>query len=521
MTLWLGWYYARKQETTQEYFVGNGRMNPILIGVSLFATLLSTISYLSLPGEILGKGPVWMVTVIAFPLSYLAIAYWLLPVYMTQRVTSAYELLEVKLGLSVRLLGAVMFLMLRLVWMSLLLYMTAEALVTMMGASEKLIPWVVIVAGSVALIYTSLGGLRAVVITDLFQTILLYGGALLVLAMVTWQMGGLGWIPTEWHENWDTQPVFSLDPTVRVTMLGVVLNVLIWQVCTAGGDQTSVQRFMATEDLKAARKAIATQMTVAVAVNLTLAIVGVALLGYFSAHPDQIPLNKDLKADADKMFPLFIAHQLPMGISGLVISAMFAAAMSSMDSGVNSITAVVMTDFFDRFGLSPKDEKDHVFRARILALTIGVIVVIGSSYIGQVPGNITAVTQKTTNLLTTPIFCLFFFALFVPFSNTPGVWAGAICGVSTAVLIAFSGPIVTACVNNLGWDPYQFRVAVTEVLSEDGQTVIGYTVADPVSFQWIAPLAVLANVGVGSLVSLLTGGARAGAPLLETPSSDD
>ena len=302
MTLWLGWYYSRRQASTQEYFVGDGRMNPVLIGISLFATLLSTISYLSLPGETLGKGPVWMVTVIAFPLSYLAIAFWLLPVYMNQRVTSAYELLEVKLGLSVRLLGAVMFLLLRLVWMSLLLYMTAKALIVMMNADPKYIPWVVIVAGTVALVYTSLGGLRAVVITDLFQTILLYGGALLVLGIVTWKMGGFGWFPTEWHANWDTQPVFSLDPTVRVTMVGVVLNVLIWQVCTAGGDQTSVQRFMATEDLKAARRAIATQMTVAVIVNLTLAIVGFALLGFFSAHPDQVPVGRDLKKHADEMF---------------------------------------------------------------------------------------------------------------------------------------------------------------------------------------------------------------------------
>lgn len=500
-TLALGWYYSRRQETTREYFIGSGRMNPLLIGVSLFATLLSTITYLSIPGETLGKGPMWMVTITAFPLAYFAIAYWLLPVYMRQRVMSAYELLETRLGLSVRMLGACLFLSLRLVWMSLLMYLTGKALVVMMNGDPRLIPWVVLVSGTVAVVYTTLGGMRAVVITDLFQSILLYGGTLLVLGTISLNLGGVAWFPTTWQENWDVQPVFSLDPSVRVTMVGVVLNVFLWQVCTAGGDQTSVQRFMATEDLKAARRAIATQMTVTTIVNLTLALVGFALLGYFTAHPEFLPVGKSLKGNADEMFPLFIAGQLPPGISGLVVAGMFAAAMSSMDSGINSITAVVLTDFCDRFGRPSRDEKHHVFRARVLALSVGAVVVIGSSFIGLVPGNITSVTQKTTNLLTTPIFCLFFFALFVPFARPIGVWAGAVCGVATAVCIAFSGPLAGVLVNRFGWDPESFRVAYESLIDPStGRTTI--RVSDPISFQWIAPVTITVDLAVGSLVSL-------------------
>ena len=121
-TLWLGWYYGRRQKSTKEYFVGTGRMNPLLIGVSLFATLLSTISYLSMPGEALGKGPVNMMAMFAFPLVFVVVGYGILPLYMKQRVTSAYELLEERLGKSVRLLGAFMFITLRLFWMSLLIF---------------------------------------------------------------------------------------------------------------------------------------------------------------------------------------------------------------------------------------------------------------------------------------------------------------------------------------------------------------------------------------------------------------
>ncbi len=196
-TIAMGWWYGRKHETTKEYFVGNGKMNPFLIGISLFATLLSTITYLSIPGETLGKGPVFLATMLGVPFVYWAVAYWLLPVYMRHRVTSAYELLEAKLGLSVRLLGAMMFLSLRLVWMSLLVYLMAKVIVVMAdpaaeatGRDQYLVPLVAAVTGIVAVIYTTLGGLRAVVITDLFQSILLFGGALLSPAMTSADWAG-------------------------------------------------------------------------------------------------------------------------------------------------------------------------------------------------------------------------------------------------------------------------------------------------------------------------------------------
>ena len=292
-TLGLGWYYSRRQRTTQEYFVGGGKMNPILVGVSLFATLLSTISYLSMPGESLGKGPVYMTTMLAYPLVFLIVGYGLLPVYMRHRVTSAYELLEMRLGLSVRLLGAGMFITLRLVWMSLLVYLTAKAMTIMLGVTEDWIPYIVLVTGFVAVVYTSLGGLQAVVVTDFIQTLLLYGGALLVLGVVTYDLGGLGWFPTEWQKHWDTQPIYSFDPATRVTVVGSVLTFLVWYICTSGGDQTSVQRFMAVEDVRAARRAYATQLVVAVIVGVTLGMVGFALLGLFPSPPGTASRRND------------------------------------------------------------------------------------------------------------------------------------------------------------------------------------------------------------------------------------
>lgn len=474
-TIGLGYYYSRRQTDVRAYFTGGGSMSPLLIGFSLFATLLSTISYLSIPGEAIGMGPVWMLNYLTVPVVFVIVGYVLIPVYMRTRVTSAYELLEERLGLGIRLFGAVMFILLRLVWMALLVYLSAKAMTVMLGVDETWIPAITLITGLVAITYTSLGGLRAVVITDTVQTLLMLGGAILVIVTVTWHFGGFGWMPTVWQPHWDEQPLFSFDPSVRLTVIGSMLASATWAVCTAGGDQTVVQRFMATTDARAARRSYLTQQLVGIGIGGMLWVAGFALLGYFQTQPDLLPTGIDIDANADKVFPHYIAYYLPPGVSGLVVAAMFAAAMSSLDSGVNSITAVITTDFIDRFRKTEISERRHTRTAQGLAFLIGAIVVVSSSLMEQVPGNITAVTNKTSNLLTTPIFALFFFALFVPFAKPAGVVAGAVCGITTAALIAFSGPI-------FGMLP-------------DGN--------DPISFMWISPVALTVNIAVGTIVSRL------------------
>ena len=551
-TIALGWYFGRRQQSRKEYFVGSGQMNPLLIGVSLFATLLSTISYLSMPGEGAGKGPINMTAMLALPLIYLTVGYVLLPVYMRHKVTSAYELLEERLGLGIRLLGASMFLLLRLVWMSLLIYLAAKAVTVMLGidywvlhyggeqqlltgvaqpadqpvdwliqfhqgeAWISCVPVIVLFTGFVALIYTTLGGLRAVVITDLMQTALLFGGALLVIIHVTFDSGGFQWFPTEWQANWDTQPLFSWDPRVRITMVGTIITTFVWYVATAGGDQTSVQRFMATKDARAARLALAAQMCVSALVGVTLTIVGFALLGFFRAHPEHLA-GLDLKTDADDLFPLFIANHLWAGVSGLVVAAMFAAAMSSIDSGVNSITAVVSTDFLGRFGWQPKSERGQFRLSQGLAFCVGTSVVVGSTFMKFIEGNITEVTNKTVNLLTTPIFALFCFALFIRFSRPMGVFFGWFCGTAVAAFVAFSSSGVIWLAEWFPTAPALFGVELTTHFDSEIGEVILTAVREidpetgkaelvpraPISFQWVGLASLAVNLVTGSLASLL------------------
>ena len=483
----LGFYYSRRQKSTEEYFVGNRTMNPQLIGVSMFVTLFSTISFLSVPGEIYGKGPIFLSQILAIPLYYLIVGYLVVPAYMRFRVISAYELLEQKRGLAVRMTGAVMFIFLRLTWMSLLIYLSSQAMLQMLNLDQEKLPYVSLVIGIVAITYASFGGLRAVVITDLVQFCLLFGGAALVVITVTFRLGGFGWIPTEWHANWDTQPLFSLDPNVRVTLFGTVMTATLWWLCTAGGDQTAVQRFMSTVDVRSARRSFLVNSVVSAMISVILALVAFALLGYFEARPDLLPAS----VGADRVFPHYIVHHLPIGISGLLVSGLFAAAMSSIDSGVNSLTAVIMTDFFDRFRRQPLSESARVKLSQGLALLIGMIVVFSCSFlIGSVPGNFLEMTQRTLQLYVGPIFLLFFLSLFVPFSTAWGVIAGSASALLAGAVISSWGPL-NEIIESLGWTP------------PSEWTGIAYF-----SFQWILPVALIIGVTVGCAISLLSPGRK-------------
>ena len=134
-----------------------------------------------------------------------------------------------------------------------------------------------------------IGGLRAVVITDVLQFVLLLGGGFFVVASVTIALGGFSWFPTSWQDSWDTQPFFSADPNVRITVVGTLVGNVLWWVCTAGGDQTAIQRFMATGSPQAARRSFLINTCSGACVSVMLMMIGFSLLGYFQAFPERLP----------------------------------------------------------------------------------------------------------------------------------------------------------------------------------------------------------------------------------------
>ena len=358
--LGIGRYFSKRTATTDDYLLGGRRMKSWTVGLSLFATLLSTISFLAWPGEMIRHGPMYLGAIAVYPVVVLIATRYTIPALMRLRVTSAYEILENRLSLSVRMLGSLFFLSMRFLWMAVIIYATtSKVLIPMLGWDESVTPLVCAVLGTVTVAYTTMGGLRAVVFSDVLQTFILFGGAVLALVVITVDLGGVGeWWPSAWQDHWQ-EPVFGYDPSARMSLVGIVLATFTWYFCTSMSDQMAIQRYLATRDVKAARRTLMISMSADALVALCVGLLGLALLAYYQARPDMVPEGSSVSGDADRLFPHFIVNGLPAGISGLVFSALLAAAMSSLSSGVNSCCTVITVDFLDRFHARDMSEAER------------------------------------------------------------------------------------------------------------------------------------------------------------------
>lgn len=464
--LFIGWYFSRKTASSKDYYLGGRQMKPWAVGLSLFATLFSAISYLSCPGEMIRYGPMmYSGMIVAYPLVFLIIGWLLIPSIMSRKFDSAYELLEIRLGLSVRVLASVLFLAMRLIWMGLIIYMCAErVIVPIMGWSQESALWVSIVMGILTVAYTSMGGLRAVVWTDVAQTLILAGAAILAIIVIGRDTGGVAaWVPERWPDHWLRWTFF--DMKARVSFVSSFLAFFSWQICTAGSDAMAIQRYLATRDAKGARMMFLISMISNVLVIALLVFVGLGLLAYFQVRQDLLPEGRTLLDAADEVFPRFIVAGLPAGLTGLALAGLFAAAMSSLSSGVNSSSQAISKDLIPRFFRGELSQHTQVQMARFLSLGIGMVIVSLSMVMGYVQGNLTAVTNKTVNLLVAPLFVPFFMALYVRGATSFATFWGTLASIVVAVLISFSHEFFGTGISFLWVMPVSFVVGVLVSMS--------------------------------------------------------
>ena len=471
LMLGIGWYFSKRQKTSEDYLVGGRQINSFVSGISLFASFFSTISFLALAGEVIKHGPlIIIVMIVSFPFIYVITGYLFIPFFMKLPITSAYQILEKPLGRGVRMAGSIIFLLTRFVWMALLIFLTSKALVVMFGWDNRFILYISLVTGIITIIYSTMGGLRAVVTTDVIQFFILLFGAVVTVVLVTLNMRGVGgWVPTEWAPNWDKLVLFSWSPYIRLTIVFTFLHTIAWWVCTAGSDQMAIQRFIATRDVKAARRTFLTTQIGEKVLFFILMCVGFSLLGFYRMNPYLIPDGKDLITDADFLFPHFIANHLPVGLAGIVIAALFSAAMSSLSSGLNSTAAVITTDIIPWLRKTTQNI-NPLKLAKWCSLSVGLLVLGVSTTMRYVPGNITEVTAKTNGVFVAPLFNLFFMAMFVRYATPFGTIMGSIYGIAVAVLIAF-------------WDVLTGQPGVT--------------------FLWIGPASLVVSIGASMLFSLI------------------
>lgn len=437
LMLYIGYTSSKKNKSARDYVLGGKSMSAFMIGISLFATLLSTLSYLAYPGEMIKYGPIVFTGLLAFPVANWIVGRFLIPKFMAMNVTSAYEILEIKLGKGTRILATWFFLSLRFMWMSTIAYATVDtALIPILGISTNYVPIISLLLVIITVIYTTMGGLKAVVMTDVLQAIIMFVGLILTIVAVLYKIGSFdAFFNPELYSHWDSLD-FSIDTTKRMTIGNIFIMTLVWQVCTAGSDQMAIQRYLATKDTYTARRSYKISLWASAGIQILLAIVGLMVMTYFTCYPDDMKEGMSIYNDADMLFPYFILIGLPTGITGLIASAIMAAAMSSLSSGLNSSASVIQEDIL-KVWKNRKSLDSDLKEIKKISMFIGIAVSCLCFLVSYVSGNLLDVVIKVVNLVVAPLFVLFFMALFIPFATNRATIIAGLLSLLTAILIAF------------------------------------------------------------------------------------
>jgi SSS family transporter len=457
ITAWFG----RRQKNTDDFFLGGRRMPWLAVGLSIIATLFSTLSYLGVPGEMIKQGVGMFLGYLSVPFSFIIVAWLWIPFFMRLRLTSAYEYLERRFSFGVRLLGASLFILLRLGWMSMVVYAASMALRTIVGDLAWLpgvdLYWWIFIIGLVAAVYMAIGGIQAAIWVDVVQCLLLLSGVLLAIGVVV-ATDGTG--PADWwraaseYAPRHTAPAFfSTDVTERNVVVFILLNVFFWNICTHGSDQVVLQRYFSTPSLAAARRSFLTSVCVDISMACLLSLAGLALLAFYIRHGELLPEGSTAVQMADKLFPHFLGHQLPAGCAGLVLSAFLCDAIQTLESGVNAITAVVTRDLFSRQVQPPEAARVQLRVARLLTLLVAALVT-GAAYVVAILQetlklSLVDMMPKFFNMFVGPLAALFFVGMFVPRATTRSVVPAAAIGLVVSVLwswweavvLLFTGPL--------------------------------------------------------------------------------
>ena len=430
----IGIYFSKSERTTDDFFLAGHRIPWWAAGMSIFGTQLSAITFMSIPA----KSYLTDWTFFIFNLGILAIApivvFFFLPFYRRLNVTSAYEYLELRFNTAVRMLGSASFVLMQLGRMGIVLYLPAIALATVTGIN---IYFCILLMGVLCTVYTVLGGIQAVIWTDVVQVIVLIGGVIISLTMIAFHVDGgfegivqIGMSNNKFHAfEWDLS--FG-SPTIWVIVIAWFGNLIAY-----ASDQTVIQRYLTTSSEKEAAKSIWTSAIMTIPASMLFFGVGTALYVFYKSTPEL--LSPGLSTDA--IFPMFIAHELPAGISGLVIAGIFAAAMSSLDSSLNSTATALVTDFYRRI---KSGASDHVCLnlARLLTIIFGVIAT-GTALI-MAKMDITSlwdVFLKIIGLFGGGLAGLFILGIFTRKANGMGALAGFIVSMIVQVLVQHIGGI--------------------------------------------------------------------------------
>ena len=430
-----GGSFFKKNKSASAFTLGNSNIPSWVISMSIFATFVSSISFLALPGNAYLTNWNPFVFSLSIPLAlWIAVRYFV-PLYRKINSPSAYTFLEERFGPWARVYVSLCYLLTQLMRVGTILYLLALALHAIVGWD---ISTIIIVTGITVALYSLLGGFQAVVWTDAIQGIILIIGALASLLYIFFNMpegpGQLFAVAMEHHK-------FSLgsfsgslsEPTFWVVLVyGFFINLQNY-----GIDQNYVQRYMASRTEKEAKRSAFWGGMIYVPVSLVFIFIGTALFAFYHSGGAMLPTDLQQADMSDRIFPYFIVSELPAGLTGLLIASVFAAGMSTISTSFNSSATVFLTDYYKRYSKVPLSEKKAMRVLYLSSLTISLLGMAVAIAMINVKSALDA-WWKLASIFSGGMLGLFLLAAFTKITRSVPAIIGVVAGVLVICWLSFA-----------------------------------------------------------------------------------
>lgn len=464
-----GLFFTRRQKNLKTYLLADQDIHWIIVAVSVLAALFSGITYLGAPAEAYYHDLcyIWVLAsfLIATPITTLVF----LPFFRGLNLYTAYEYLDRRFDLRVRRIASALFIARVTLYMATVIYAPALAIMEITGWPL----WVsVLLSGGAATLYTTLGGMKAVIWTDTLQFVVLCGGILLILAFAIAEVpGGPG---AAWElaaRAGRTRFLnFSLDPTERITFWGALIGGTCHNLVQMVTDQISVQRYLTSKSLKECQRALWLKLAVTLPLVLFFYLTGTVLFGYYRVHPDREPVvnvagqvvtraetasgheaQPLMGGQQNRILPFFVVRQLPSPLPGILIAAVFGATVAAVSAGINALATAALVDFGSAPGTGPSGEARQFRLARGLTVLFGIVATALALGIGRL-GTLVEVSIKTFGVFGGPLLGIFFLGVLSRRANGNGALIGGAAGAVAGLGVAFSQTISSMNISMM-WIP--------------------------------------------------------------------
>ncbi len=468
----IGWHFSRQQTTTEAYYVARRRVPFWAMGLSVFATIISSITFIAYPGAAFNGD--WNLLVPGFmAVGVLCLlGRTLVEFFRKAARMSAYEYFERRFGYSARAYGALAFCAGHFSKMGFVLFTITTAICAMTGWGASM---VIIVAGSVTVLYTLFGGLEAVIWTEVLQGFVKLAGVVVALGVLIHLMpGGL---PAAWNlasaEHKLSLGDFHFNLAEKGNFWVMILYGGFWYLQKYAADQTLVQRYLVARSDREALRGVTLGALLCLPAWMAFMLTGTLLWAFFQLSGHVLPpqmMDGHGGIIADRVFPYFLTVWIPPGLAGLFIAALLSAAMSTMSSDLNCLSAVGVTDFYMRLNPGAGDRK-KLWVGKIIVGVCGLVAVGVGEFIAREGDHALALYYATTAIASAGLAGMFLLAFFTERANRQGLWVGLGCAlVFTAWAVLTTGP---GRLLDLGWN-YSGPEVMIGVLAHLIVLVVGY-----------------------------------------------